>query len=86
MARIDPQLAGERTAQGFVGGDERAQSLVDLAVFALAAALEGLHENQPDTYGDERDEHHSKQSGRQGPPGTEIEIAAHGGSDALLFI
>ncbi|MPN04251.1 hypothetical protein SDC9_151487 [bioreactor metagenome] len=41
------QRSGERAAQRLVGGDQRLQSPIDLPVLALAALLDGLHEQQP---------------------------------------
>jgi hypothetical protein len=43
MHRIDRQRAGERSAQGFIRGNQCAQALVDLPVLPLAALLHGLH-------------------------------------------
>jgi hypothetical protein len=56
MRRIDGQFAGERSAQDFVGCDQRPQALVDLTVHALAALLNCEHDQQPDADADEREQ------------------------------
>lgn len=77
VARVHAQFAGERTAEGFVGGDQRLQPLVDLAVLALAPALQGLHEHQADADRHQRHQHEPEQGREQAGPGTEIEETAH---------
>jgi hypothetical protein len=41
MERIDCQFSGERASKRPIGGDERLQALVDLAVHPLLALLDG---------------------------------------------
>jgi hypothetical protein len=43
MGRIHCKIASEGTAQRFIGSNQCAQALVDLAVFSLAALLYLLH-------------------------------------------
>ena len=72
MARIDVQCAGEGTTEGLVGGDQRAQSLVDLAVLTLAALLHGLHHQQADADAYQGDDGQPEQGGEHGLPGAEV--------------
>ncbi|MNV32412.1 hypothetical protein D3C71_1237490 [compost metagenome] len=73
MAWIDVERAGERSAEDFVSGDQRALPLVDLPVLALAALLHGLHDQQPDADADQGDDRQPDQGGEHGLPGAEIE-------------
>lgn len=66
------QRAGERTAEGLVGGDQRVQALVDLAVLTLAALLHGLHHQQADADADQGDDGQPEQGGEHGLPGAEV--------------
>jgi hypothetical protein len=43
MGRIHCKIASEGPAQRFIGRNQCAQALVDLAVFSLAALLNLLH-------------------------------------------
>ena len=69
------QFTREGAAQHLVGGNQRAQALVDLAVLALAPPLDGLHEHQPDAHRDDRNQHQAHQRGHHRAPGAEIKIA-----------
>ena len=62
MGRIHCKIASEGTAQRFIGSDQRAQALVDLAVFSLAALLNRLHREQPDADSDESNQTEPEQS------------------------
>jgi hypothetical protein len=75
VGRIDRQLPGERTAEDAVGRNQRFQALVDLAVHALAALLDGLHHQHADAH-PEQGKHGETEEGRQDRlPRTEIQIA-----------
>ncbi|KAG0751336.1 hypothetical protein G6F24_014415 [Rhizopus arrhizus] len=80
MAGVHPQFAGERTAQGLVGGHQRAQPLIDLPVLARAALLDGLHHQPADAHADQRDQRQAQQWRQQALPGTEIQITHAMGS------
>ena len=77
MARIDGEIAGERTAERLVRGDQRLQSLVDLSVLSLAPLLHGVHDEQADADRDQRDDDQAKQRRQHALPGAEVERAAH---------
>ncbi|MCY1462527.1 hypothetical protein D9M71_803120 [compost metagenome] len=75
MTWIDIERAGERSAEDFVSRDQRAQTLVDLAILTLAALLHGLHDQQPDADTDQGDDRQADQGREHGLPGAEIESA-----------
>ncbi|MNN42584.1 hypothetical protein D3C81_1567760 [compost metagenome] len=77
MGRVDPQLTGEGTAQRLVGRHQGTQPLVDLAVLAFAALLQGLHHQQADSHAEQGDQNQPGQGGQHALPGTEIDTA-HG--------
>ncbi len=72
LGRIHREIACERTAQRFIGSDQRAQALVDLAIFPLAALLYRLHRKQPDADSDEGNHAEPEQSRKQRLPRSEI--------------
>jgi hypothetical protein len=78
---VDFKAARERAAQSLVGGDERAQSLVDLSVLAVAPLLHRLHDDQANRDANERDDRDADETEEHRLPGTEVEIT-HG----LTFI
>lgn len=56
MSRIDFEVSGKRSTQRLIGRYEGAQTLIDLAVFALSPLLNRLHCQQANTdpdYGDQ---------------------------------
>jgi hypothetical protein len=77
MAGIDREISCERATQSLVGGDERFQALVDLAVRALALLLHGVHEDQADSDGNERNQREAQQRGERALPGIEVDDVAH---------
>ncbi len=72
MGRIHCKIASEGTAQRFIGSNQRAQALVDLAVFSLAALLNLMHREQSDADSDEGNHAEPEQSRKQRLPGSEV--------------
>jgi len=72
---VHRQSAGEGAAERLVGGDERLQPLVDLAVLPFAPLLQRHHHHKPDAHADQRDQQDSGDGGRDRLPGTEVEKA-----------
>jgi hypothetical protein len=56
MQRADGERAGEGAAQHLVGGDQRLEPLVDLAVLALAPLLQRHHHDESYAHADQRDQ------------------------------
>ena len=75
VSRIDRQITSKRPAQRFVGGDQGAQPLVDLAIHALPALLNRDHRKQADTDADERNDRQAQQRGDERMQRAEIETA-----------
>jgi hypothetical protein len=70
--RIDGEIAGEGTAQCFIGGNQCPQALVDLPVFSLTSLLNRLHREQSDSDSDEGNHAQAQQGREQRRPGSEI--------------
>ena len=72
MSGIYCKVAGEGTAQRFIGSNQGAQALVDLPVFSLAALLNRVHREQSDSDSDEGNHAKPKQCRKQRLPGSEV--------------
>jgi hypothetical protein len=71
---VDFKAARERAAQRLVGGDERAQSLVDLPVLAVAPLLHRLHDEQANSDANDGNDRDPDETEEQRLPGTEVEV------------
>ncbi len=60
---IDAQVACERPAQRLIGGDQGAQTLVDLAIYSLPALLNRDHRKQADTDADQSNDCKAQKGG-----------------------
>jgi len=56
MPGIDGKTPGEGAAEDFIGGDQRLEALIDLAVHPLLALLDGGHHDEANADADEREE------------------------------
>ncbi len=72
---IDRQIARERSTERFVGGDQNAQPLVDLAVHPLAALLNREHHHETNADTDQRHQRQTDQRDEQALPGAEVDVA-----------
>jgi hypothetical protein len=77
MGRIDRQLARKGAAEHLVRGNQGAQPLVDLAVHALTALLDGLHHEHPDADADQGEDGKPQQRAEHALPRAEIHVAHH---------
>ncbi len=75
VSGIDGEFTGERSAEGFVGGDENFEALIDLAIRAFAALLDGEHDEQSDADTDDRDQREREERGEQVLPRAEIDVS-----------
>lgn len=72
MGGIYCKFAGEGTAQRFISSNQRAQALVNLPVFSLAALLNLVHREQSDPDSDEGNHAKPEQSRKQRLPRSEV--------------
>jgi hypothetical protein len=72
VSGIDAQVARERAAQHLVGGDQGAQTLVDLAIHTLPALLNRDHRKQTDTGADQRNDRKAQKGGSSNLTSAEI--------------
>ena len=79
MFRAHAQGACEGAAQRLVGRNQRLETLVDLAVFALPALLHGLHEQKAYAHHQAGHQKQPEDRGQQRRPGTEIKRRTHAG-------
>ena len=75
VSGIDAQVARERPAQRLVGGDQGAQTLVDLAIHTLPTLLNRDHRKQTDTDADQRNDRKAQKGRDERMQRAEIEIA-----------
>ena len=75
MSGVHSQLAGEGAAQHLVGGDQRAEAFVDLAVHALLALLDRQHHQDADANPDQGEKRDREDREQDALPRTEVEIS-----------
>lgn len=75
VSRVHREIACERASKRFVGGHEKAKSLVDLPVGPLAALLHRGHDQKANPHSHHRHQGHREEGGKKTSARAEIETS-----------